>query len=134
MIRDLRNLPEEINLCLLSLCQRFGKDMVFTSSLSKEDQIITHIIATELLPIAIVTLDTGRHFPEFYELWQRTESKLGITIKSFNPNGIEVEKFVRQNGINGFYNSVGARKSCCKIRKVLPLQRALAGKNCGSLV
>lgn len=128
MIRELRKLPHEIGRCLHELNTRFGNDIVFTSSLSKEDQVITHIIATELVPIKVVTLDTGRHFPEFYDLWQRTEHKLGITIQSYNPNAGDLEKYVRQNGINGFYDSIDARKSCCHIRKVEPLQRALTGK------
>lgn len=30
--------------------------------------------------------------------------------------------------MNGFYDSVDLRKSCCHIRKVEPLRRALSGK------
>lgn len=32
-----------------------------------------------------------------------------------------------QNGLNAFYDSVEMRKECCRIRKVEPLGRALAG-------
>jgi phosphoadenosine phosphosulfate reductase len=35
---------------------------------------------------------------------------------------------VQQYGINGFYDSIEARKACCHARKVEPLQRVLAGK------
>ena len=37
------------------------------------------------------------------------------------------EKLVADIGINGFYESVENRKSCCFVRKVEPLKRALAG-------
>ncbi|HNN09052.1 MAG TPA: phosphoadenylyl-sulfate reductase, partial [Azospira sp.] len=39
-----------------------------------------------------------------------------------------LEPFVRENGINAFYDSVDLRKGCCHVRKVEPLQRALSGK------
>lgn len=127
-IRELRKLPSSIATCLSALHQTFEKQLVFTSSLSKEDQVIAHMIAIEMLSIRIITLDTGRHFPEYYDLWQRTENKLGITIHAYYPDNSEVERFVKSKGINGFYESFEARKLCCAIRKVNPLKRALAGK------
>ncbi len=38
-----------------------------------------------------------------------------------------VEAYVKDHGLNAFYESVDLRKSCCGIRKVEPLNRALAG-------
>ncbi len=32
-----------------------------------------------------------------------------------------------RQGVNGFYNSLEARLECCRIRKVEPFQRAIAG-------
>lgn len=101
--------------------------IVFTTSLGIEDQLITHHIATQKLDIEIVTLDTGRLFDETHNLWQETEDNYGITIKGFYPDPEAISKWVRANGTNGFKNSVDARKSCCAIRKIEPLNRALDG-------
>ena len=76
----------------------------------------------------MVTLDTGRLFPETYELWARTEARYGRRIRAIYPDGLALEKLVARDGMNGFYDSVEARKACCHARKVEPLQRALAGK------
>ncbi|WP_089175886.1 phosphoadenylyl-sulfate reductase [Bosea sp. AS-1] len=101
--------------------------IVFTTSFGLEDQVLTHVIATAKLPVTFATLDTGRLFPEVYALWQETEERYGILIRPYYPRHDALELLVRQNGINGFYASRDTRKSCCDIRKVEPLGRALAG-------
>lgn len=101
--------------------------VVFTTSFGLEDQVLTHFIAIAKLPVTFATLDTGRLFPEVYALWQQTEERYGILIRPYYPRHDTLELHVRQNGINGFYASRDARKSCCDIRKVEPLGRALAG-------
>ena len=100
--------------------------IVFTTSFGLEDQALTHIIATAGLPIDIVTLDTGRLFPETYNLWAETEAKYARRIKAFYPDAHAVSAMVADAGINGFYWSKDARLACCHVRKVEPLARALA--------
>lgn len=112
---------------LAGLVQRVAGRRVFTTSFGLEDQVVTHLIATQRLPIEIVTLDTGRLFAEVHALWAQTEARYGIAITPFYPRHDAVEDFVRGHGINGFYNSIEARKACCNVRKVEPLGRALAG-------
>ena len=102
--------------------------IVFTTSFGLEDQALTHIIATTAnLGVEIVTLDTGRLFPETYALWAETEAKYGRRIKAFYPNAEATSAMVADTGINGFYWSKEARLSCCGVRKVEPLNRALTG-------
>jgi phosphoadenosine phosphosulfate reductase len=103
--------------------------IVFTTSFGLEDQAITHAIceADPGLPIDIVTLDTGRLFPETYDLWHRTEERYGRRIRAFSPDRTAIEGLIADQGINGFRRSVDSRKACCHIRKVEPLRRALAG-------
>ncbi len=98
----------------------------FATSLGEEDQVLTQLIATNKLPIQLFTLDTGRLFQETYELLELTQSHYKISIDVFFPAQHEVEKYVNEKGINGFYHSVENRKDCCSIRKVNPLKRALA--------
>jgi phosphoadenosine phosphosulfate reductase len=111
---------------LSRICQEF-KEVRFATSLGEEDQVITHLIASRKLPIKIFTLDTGRLFPETYDLIELTQQALSVPITVFYPEGTEVEAYVNTKGINAFYHSVDNRKQCCHIRKVLPLKRALEG-------
>jgi phosphoadenosine phosphosulfate reductase len=101
--------------------------IAFSTSFSFEDQALTHVIAEERLPIRLFTLDTGRLFEETHKLHQETRDLYGLAIETFYPDAEQVQAFVAQNGINGFYNSVENRKACCHIRKVEPLKRALKG-------
>jgi phosphoadenosine phosphosulfate reductase len=101
--------------------------IVFTTSFGIEDQAIAHAIYAQALAIDVVTLDTGRLFPQTYELWAQTERKYRRRIHCFNPDRVSVEALVARQGVNGFYNSREARHACCAVRKVEPLGRALAG-------
>ncbi|TDQ17419.1 phosphoadenylylsulfate reductase (thioredoxin) [Algoriphagus boseongensis] len=112
---------------LALLAELFPGKIVFSTSLGQEDQVITQLIATQNLPIKIFSLDTGRLFPETLDLLARTESKYKTRIQVYYPERDSVENWVAKNGINGFYDSVENRKSCCYVRKVEPLKRALAG-------
>jgi phosphoadenosine phosphosulfate reductase len=109
------------------IADQFPGKVVFSTSLGQEDQVITALIASQNLPIQIFSLDTGRLFPETLELLARTESKYKTRIKVYYPETASVEKLVAEIGINGFYDSVENRRSCCFVRKVEPLKRALAG-------
>ncbi|KAA0969661.1 phosphoadenylyl-sulfate reductase [Aureimonas fodinaquatilis] len=101
--------------------------LVFTTSLGLEDQMLTHLIFGNALPIDVVTLDTGRLFPETYSLWQETEAHYGRRIKAKYPQADALEALVDDQGIDGFYFGADMRKACCHVRKVEPLERALHG-------
>ena len=109
------------------LSDLFAGDVVFSSSLGQEDQVITQMIAAHNLKIGIFSLDTGRLFPETLDLLARTEQKYKTRIKLYYPTTASVENLVSDIGINGFYESTENRKSCCYVRKVEPLKRALQG-------
>ncbi|MGU3540694.1 phosphoadenylyl-sulfate reductase [Methylobacterium sp. A54F] len=101
--------------------------LVFTTSLGIEDQALTHALAMAKSRTEIVTLDTGRLYPETYDVWAETESAYGIRIRAYAPEREAEERFVAEAGINGFRHSVEARQACCGFRKVEPLARALKG-------
>ena len=112
---------------LARLRQEVAGKIVFTTSFGIEDQAILHMISEQGLNIEIATLDTGRLFPETYELWAQTEGRYGRRIRAFHPRHAALDSLVDKQGINGFYDSREARLSCCHVRKVEPLNRALAG-------
>ncbi len=101
--------------------------IVFTHGFGIEGQVILHWICEQGLDIDLVTLDTGRLFPETYELWGDTERRYGRRIRAIYPDQQALENLVARDGIDGLYLSRDARLACCDTRKVRPLDRALAG-------
>jgi phosphoadenosine phosphosulfate reductase len=101
--------------------------IVFTTSFGIEDQAIADAIFSQELEVDVVTLDTGRLFPETYELWGETERRYGRRIHALYPDHQRLEALVARQGVNGFRASIEARHTCCAARKVEPLGRALAG-------
>jgi phosphoadenosine phosphosulfate reductase len=101
--------------------------IAFSTSLGIEDQAILHAIATSGASIDVFTLDTGRHFPETLNTIESTEWRYSLRIRVIAPASEQLEALIARDGINGFRLAVEARKDCCDVRKVKPLQRALAG-------
>ena len=98
------------------------------NSLGAEDMVLTDLICTEKLDIENFSLDTGRLPPETCDLIARLREHYGVNLTVYYPRHELVEAYVREHGINAFYESVELRKGCCHVRKVEPLLRALAGK------
>ena len=105
-------------------------DVVLANSYGAEDMVLTDLIARLGLPIAAFSLDTGRLPAETYDLMQRVEERYpSHPVTVYFPQAAAVEHYVKLHGINGFYQSVDQRKSCCQVRKLEPLRRALAGRS-----
>ena len=109
----------------LKLACKHTKSAVFTTSLGPEDQFILALIAEHKLPIRVITLETGRLFPETRELIELSKKHFGVVIEEFHPDEKLLEKYISQFGKNGFYDSLEARHGCCGVRKLEPLARAL---------
>ena len=118
--------PEEI---LQYFLAEYKGKIAFASSLGAEDQVLTDMITKVDSHVKIFTLDTGRLFPETYELIENTNIKYNISIETFFPDKVAVEKMLNEKGIDLFYQSVENRKLCCSIRKKHPLKKALQGMN-----
>ncbi len=117
------SLPE----ALAIVAELFPGQVVFSSSLGQEDQVITDAICMNKIGIEIFTLDTGRLFYETYDLIEKTNARYTTNLKIYFPDTTDVETLVSEKGVNSFYQSVESRKECCHIRKVQPLNRALEG-------
>src|SRR5262245_27641192 len=101
---------------------------VFACSFGAEDVVLLDVIARHARKIEVFTLDTGRLPEETHTLFEAIRDKYPITIHTYFPDAEAVQTWVEQNGPNAFYKSVAQRQQCCHIRKVEPLQRALARK------
>lgn len=116
---------EPVANALAQTAQLFPERVVFSSSFGQEDQLLTDLIARHQIPVRIFSIDTGRLFNETYELMEKTRARYQIPIDVYFPQADAVQKMVNENGVNLFYDSVQNRQTCCNVRKVEPLNRAL---------
>ena len=124
---DLQKKVEQ-TLAALSAAVRDHAPVTLANSMGVEDMLLTDLIARHQPGIEMFSLDTGRLPQETYDLMQEVRARYSVPLHIFFPDAAQVEDYVAQNGVNGFYDSVELRKRCCHIRKVEPLKRALAGK------
>lgn len=112
---------------LRSAAAHFGRDLVFASSFSVEDVVVTDLLARAGHPFRLVTLDTGRLPEETHATLERVRQRYGLVVEVYFPDTRAVEALVRLKGTTSFYESVENRRECCGVRKVEPLARALKG-------
>jgi thioredoxin-dependent adenylylsulfate APS reductase len=74
----------------------------------------------------VFTVDTGRLHQETYDLMDRVRTRYELEVEVYFPRPEAVQAMVREHGLNLFYDSVELRRKCCGVRKVEPLERALA--------
>jgi phosphoadenosine phosphosulfate reductase len=98
-------------------------------SLGAEDMVLAHLVNSLGLDIAIFVLDTGMLHAETLTLLEQLKATSKAPVEVFRPVQEAVIQFVTREGKDAMYKSVPLRKSCCHIRKVEPLERALAGKS-----
>lgn len=123
----MKKLEEHALLILKQAKTAHGQGLVYPCSMGAEGSVLIDMICRHALQIPIITLDTGRLPEETYRLIEEVEARYGIRVKVVFPDTEEVETMVQAHGINLFRKSVELRKLCCEVRKVRPLQRALAG-------
>lgn len=100
----------------------------FANSLAIEDMVITDVIARLQLPIEIFTLQTGMLHTETANMINVIRTHYRLEVNEYTPDEADVAQYIGKHGKFAFYESVELRKACCHMRKVKPLQRALAGK------
>lgn len=117
----------DVTVALLQQAVRDYGRVVYSNSLGAEAMVLTDLICQHAPQVDIVTIDTGRLPEETLALLERLERRYQRRIQVFYPDAAAVERYVRENGINGFYNSLEQRVGCCHVRKVEPFRRAIAG-------
>ena len=100
-------------------------DARFASSLAVEDMVITDMIAKYNLSISIFTLDTGRLNAETLTFLADMRQRYDIAVYQYSTTAAML--FDKDNGSDAMYQSLDLRKCCCAIRKIKPLDQALAG-------
>ncbi len=102
--------------------------IVLTTSLGAEDMVLTDLIARHGLPIVLATLDTGKLHEQTLALIPRIRARYGLEVERWQPPADQVLHFVARHGEWAMRQSLALRKSCCALRKLEPLSRALAGR------
>ncbi|HXV21568.1 MAG TPA: phosphoadenylyl-sulfate reductase [Desulfuromonadales bacterium] len=104
-----------------------GGPVKLACSFSVEDVVVIDLVRELNLPVGIFALDTGRLNEETYEVAEAVSERYGVSIDWYFPEREAVEKLEREKGLFSFRASLENRHECCRIRKVEPLGRALAG-------
>lgn len=103
------------------------KDVRFATSLAAEDMVVTDAIKKANAKIKLFTLATGRLHQETVDMVGATEKHYGLSIDKVYPQEKDVQAFIDQYGMNGFYDGEEPKKACCGARKIKPLNAALIG-------
>jgi phosphoadenosine phosphosulfate reductase len=111
---------------LSDISKRFS-DVRFATSLAAEDMVVTDAISKANANIKLFTLATGRLHQETEDMVQMTEDHYGVTIEKVYPQESDIQAFIDQYGMNGFYDGEEPKKACCGARKIKPLNAALLG-------
>jgi thioredoxin-dependent adenylylsulfate APS reductase len=116
--------PEEV---LDWAFRRFGSRVALVSSFQAEAVALIDM-GWRLNPdVRVITIDTGRMPQETYDVIEAVRKKYGIQVEVLCPEAAAVETMVKRHGVNLFFESVPLRLTCCHLRKVMPLNRALRG-------
>ena len=124
---ELMKKVDDTIILLQQAASEYQGEVVFASSFGAEDVVILDLLVKHNIEIRVISLDTGRLPQETYDVMDKWRKKPRLNIDIYLPDANDVEAMIKQDGVNLFYDSIGKRKKCCEIRKILPLKRALSG-------
>ena len=104
--------------------RRYAPDVVLACSFGVEDCVLVDLISRHAPSIGVFYLDTQLLFPETYETMERLMRKYGIHPQRYLPR----QDLETQAATYGPALWKRDPDLCCHLRKVEPLQRALAGR------
>ena len=107
--------------------ERFGAGAAQMSSFGLEDVALFDMFWRVNRQARLVTLDTWRLPTETYTVMDQTRLRYDSRIEVYQPDPGAVARMVDEHGFNLFYRGRENRLACCHVRKVEPMERALAG-------
>lgn len=114
---------DTIEMLTILLQENMLGDAAIVSSFGAESAVLLHLIARIDPSVPVLFLDTGKHFPETISYREELKSMLGLRdLRILTPDPVLLNQ-KDQTGLRWSYDPDG----CCNIRKVLPLNAALAG-------
>ena len=101
----------------------------FATSFGAEDMVLLDLVDRLGVAVDAFTLDTGRLHEETYALMDEARRRYRTPVRVVFPDAAGIEALVVTQGVNGFRDGIEQRKACCRVRKLEPLARALAGRD-----
>ena len=101
--------------------QTFGERLCVTSSMT--DAVVAHLVSQVVPGVEVVFLDTGYHFAETIGTRDAVQALLPVQVRSVRP----ALSVAEQDATYGPRLYERDPDLCCKLRKVEPLERAIAG-------
>jgi thioredoxin-dependent adenylylsulfate APS reductase len=106
---------------------RFGDRFAVVTSFQAEGMVVLDLARRIDPGVRVLTLDTGRLPEETYEVIEAVRTGMGLEVEVVTPDPADVAAMVARHGPNLFHKDPALRRLCCHVRKVAPLDRALAG-------
>ena len=97
-------------------------DMAIVSSFGAESAVLLHLVSQVDASMPVLFLDTGKHFPETLAYRDELAERLGLNLVNVYPDLADLQQR-DETGLRWSYDPDG----CCELRKVRPLEKALAG-------
>jgi phosphoadenosine phosphosulfate reductase len=117
--------PASADEVLAHIVNRFHPRLYVGTSFQKESSVIMHMILGIEPEARFFTLDTGVLFPETYATWRKLEERFGVKVDVYQGMSL-----ARQADLYGDELWNREPDACCAIRKVSPLEDALAEVDC----
>jgi phosphoadenosine phosphosulfate reductase len=102
--------------------------LTLACSLGAEDMVLAHLVNALALDIDIFVLETGKLHAQTLQLLSQLQATSRAAVHVYAPKAQAAQSFVEREGEDARFKSIDLRKSCCQVRKMEPLERALAGK------
>ncbi len=113
---------EPVEMLRVLLAENMLGDVAAVSSFGAESAVLLHMVAQASPATPVLFIDTGKHFPETLAYGGDLVERLGLTdLRILTPDPATILK-KDETGLRWSYDPDG----CCEIRKVVPLENALA--------
>jgi len=105
----------------------YGRRFAVVTSFQAEGMVVLDLARRIDPDVRVLTLDTGRLPEETYEVIEAVRAGMGLRVEVITPDPDELAAMAARHGPNLFHKDPALRQLCCHVRKVAPLDRALAG-------
>ncbi|HEV8424669.1 MAG TPA: phosphoadenylyl-sulfate reductase [Actinomycetes bacterium] len=105
----------------------YGRRFAVVTSFQAEGMVVLDLARRIDPDVRVLTLDTGRLPEETYEVIEAVRAGMGLQVEVITPDPADLAAMVARHGPNLFHKDPALRLLCCHVRKVAPLDRALAG-------